>query len=142
MKAYSTEQERWEALIRREPQASDAYVYGVATTGVYCRPTCSSRRPNRENVRFFNTFGDAEQAGFRPCKRCNPRSSAGQDPHAEAIAQVCKLIDESEEPPVLAELASAVGLSPSYLHRLFKKTVGVTPKQYAMEKRLGHVRHL
>ena len=140
MKPYSTEQTRWEALVRREPQADGAYVYGVATTGVYCRPTCSSRRPNRENVRFFDTFQDAEQAGFRPCKRCSPQMLNAKDTHAEAIAQVCKLIDEAEEPPTLTELASTVGLSPSYLHRLFKQRVGVTPKQYAMEKRLGHVR--
>ena len=140
MDAYSTEQARWEALVRRDRQADGAFVYGVATTGVYCRPACSSRLPNRENVRFFDTFKEAEEAGFRPCKRCNPRSLEGQEMHADAIARVCELIDEAEEPPTLAELADAVGLSPSYLHRLFKKMVGVTPKQYAMEKRLGDVR--
>ena len=140
MNPYSTEQARWEALIARDRQADGAYVYGVVTTGVYCRPACSSRLPNRENVRFFDSVEDAEEAGFRPCKRCNPRSPEGKEPHADAIARVCELIDEAEEPPTLAELAGAVGLSPSYLHRLFKKMVGVTPKQYAMEKRLGEVR--
>jgi len=140
MNAYSTEQARWQALVRRDQRADGAYLYGVVTTGVYCRPACSSRLPNRENVRFFDTFREAEEAGFRPCKRCNPRSEEGKDTQAEAVARACELIDESEEPPTLAELAGAVGLSPSYLHRLFKKTVGVTPKQYAMEKRLGDVR--
>lgn len=140
MNSYSTEQARWEALVRRDLQADGAYVYGVVTTGVYCRPACSSRQPNRENVRFFDTFEQAEEAGFRPCKRCDPRSPEGNEPHTEAIARACELIDEAEEPPTLAELASAVGLSPSYLHRLFKRMVGVTPKQYAMEKRLGDVR--
>ena len=140
MNPYSTEQARWEALVRRDRRADGAYLYGVVTTGVYCRPACSSRRPNRENVRFFDTSEDAEEAGFRPCKRCNPRSPVGKEPHADAIARACDLIDHSEEPPTLAELARAVGLSPSYLHRLFKRMVGVTPKQYAMEKRLGEVR--
>ncbi len=140
MSSYSTEQARWEALVRRDRRAERAYVFGVVTTGVYCRPSCSSRQPNRENVRFFDTVEDAEEAGFRPCKRCNPRSPEGQGAHTEAIARVCELIEESEEPPTLVELADAVGLSPSYLHRLFKRTVGVTPKQYAMEKRLGDVR--
>ena len=140
MKSYSTEQARWEALVRRDRRADGAYVYGVVTTGVYCRPACTSRQPNRENVRFFDTAEEAEEVGFRPCKRCNPRSPAANETHAEAIARVCELIDESEEPPTLAELASAVNLSPSYLHRLFKNAVGVTPKQYAMEKRLGDVR--
>ncbi len=140
MNTYSTEQARWEALLRREQQADGAYVYGVVTTGVYCRPVCSSKKPNRSNVRFFDTFEEAERAGFRPCKRCNPQSPDGKETHAEAIARVCKLIDESEEPPTLVDLANAVGLSPSYFHRLFKRMVGVTPKQYAMEKRLSHVR--
>ena len=142
MDPFSTEQARWEALVRRDQQADEAYVYGVVTTGVYCRPTCSSRQPNRENVRFFDTSAEAEQAGFRPCKRCNPQSPVEKEPHADAIARACDLIDQSAEPLTLAELSSAVGLSPSYLHRLFKRMVGVTPKQYAMEKRLGEVREV
>jgi AraC family transcriptional regulator of adaptative response/methylated-DNA-[protein]-cysteine methyltransferase len=115
----------------------------VTTTGVYCRPSCSSRLPNRENVRFFDTYQDAEGAGFRPCKRCDPRSPIRQDRqdrHHEAIVQACRLIQESEEEPSLADLASAAGLSPSYFHRVFKRIVGVTPKQYALEQRQGRVR--
>ena len=140
MNSYSSEQARWEAVLGRDSQADGAFVYGVVTTGIYCRPGCSSRRPNRDNVRFFLTSAEAEQAGFRPCKRCTPQAPAGQPAHAEAIAQACRLIDESEGDPTLAELAAAVDLSPSYFHRLFKQQVGITPKQYAMEKRLGRVR--
>lgn len=140
MNPYPTEQARWEALVQRDRQARGAYVYGVVTTGIYCRPGCSSRQPNRDNVRFFDTPADAEKAGFRPCKRCQPQAPAGRQAHAETIVEVCRLIDEAEEPPTLAELAGAVGLSPSHLHRLFKQQVGVTPKQYAMEKRLSRVR--
>jgi AraC family transcriptional regulator of adaptative response/methylated-DNA-[protein]-cysteine methyltransferase len=140
VKSYSTEQARWEALVRRDEQASGLFVYGVVTTGVYCRPGCASRLPNRGNVRFFDTHQEAERAGFRPCKRCNPRSSNAKETYSEAIVQACKLIEESETPPSLADLASAVGLSPSYLHRVFKRMVGLTPKQYAMEKRADRVR--
>lgn len=140
MKAYSTDQECWEALVRRDPQAEGAFLYGVTTTGVYCRPACSSRLPNRENVRFFDTCEAAEGAGFRPCKRCDPRGTVRQDRRHAAVVRACRLIDESDEPPLLRDLASAVGFSPFYFHRLFKQTVGVTPKQYAMESRLRRVR--
>ena len=152
MNAYSTDQERWEAMVRRDPEADGAFLYGVTTTGIYCRPTCSSRLPNRENVRFFDALANAERAGFRPCKRCDPRSPSQQDRHRALVLQACRLIDASidtplgapggasEGTPSLAKLASAVGLSPSYFHRLFKRIVGVTPKQYATEKRSDRVR--
>ena len=137
---FSTDQARWEALVHRDQRADGAFVYGVLTTGVYCRPTCPSKMPNRDNVRFFETSEDAERAGLRPCKRCSPDSFNGEQAHIEAILQVCRLIEESGELPSLAELANAVGLSPSHFHRVFKRTIGVTPKQYAMAKRLDRVR--
>ncbi|MFX1355017.1 MAG: bifunctional DNA-binding transcriptional regulator/O6-methylguanine-DNA methyltransferase Ada [Promethearchaeota archaeon] len=137
---YSTERSRWDALVQRDPQADGAFLYGVRTTGVYCRPACSSRLPNRDNVRFFDSFEEAERAGYRPCRRCTPNAPARQEPQREAVLRACQIIDEAEEPPTLADLARAVGLSPSYLHRVFKRIVGVTPKQYAMEKRLERVR--
>jgi len=140
METYRTDQAWWQALVGRDPHANGAFVYGVATTGVYCRPGCASRRPHRKNVRFFETWQQAESAGFRPCKRCSPRSPAGQDPRVEAVIRACQIIEGAESPPRLADLAQAVGLSPSYLHRLFKKTVGVTPRQYAAERRVGRVR--
>jgi AraC family transcriptional regulator of adaptative response/methylated-DNA-[protein]-cysteine methyltransferase len=134
-----TDEARWEAIVQRSQQANGAFVYGVLTTGVYCRPGCSSRLPKRENVRFFDTSEEAEQAGFRACKRCNPNASERQA-HADAIVRACKTIEEAEEPPLLKDLAEAAGLSPFHFQRLFKKMVGVTPKQYAMEKRLKRVR--
>ena len=140
LNTYSTDQARWEALVRRDQEANGAFVYGVVTTGVYCRPACPSKVPNRDNVRFFDTYEEAERAGFRPCKRCNPRSSDGQATHHEAIVQACQLIEESEEAPSLADLANAAGFSPSYFHRLFKRIVGVTPKQYAIQVRADRVR--
>ena len=130
---------RWEAIVQRDQLANGAFVYGVLSTGVYCRPGCSSRLPKRENVRFFDTSEQAEKAGFRACKRCSP-NAPGRPAHADAIVQACKTIEESEEPPLLRDLAEAAGLSPFHFQRLFKKMVGVTPKQYAMEKRLKRVR--
>ncbi|MCI0399308.1 MAG: bifunctional DNA-binding transcriptional regulator/O6-methylguanine-DNA methyltransferase Ada [Chloroflexi bacterium] len=137
---FSTDQARWAAVVQRDREAEGAFVYGVVTTSVYCRPGCASRLPNRENVRFFDAWPEAEQAGFRPCKRCQPQLAGRPAPQNEAIVRACQLIEEAETPPSLNELAEVVGLSPYYFHRLFKKTVGVTPKQYAMEKRLGRVR--
>jgi AraC family transcriptional regulator of adaptative response/methylated-DNA-[protein]-cysteine methyltransferase len=140
MEAYSTDQERWEALVERDRGADGAYVYGVVTTGIYCRPACSSRLPNRDNVRFFDTYKDAERAGFRPCKRCHPSSPDGRAMHHRAIVRACQLIEESEESPSLADLANAAGFSPSHFHRVFKKTVGLTPKQYATAVRSNRLR--
>jgi AraC family transcriptional regulator of adaptative response/methylated-DNA-[protein]-cysteine methyltransferase len=137
---YSTDRERWKALVKRDKRADGAYVYGVVTTGIYCRPACSSKLPNRENVRFFDTSQDAERAGFRPCKRCDPGAPGGRTTHHDAVVRACRLIEESEDLPSLTDLANAVGFSPSYFHRLFKKEVGLTPKQYATAVRASRVR--
>ena len=137
---YATDRSRWEAVLRREREADGVFLYGVLTTLVYCRPVCASRRPNYENVRFFDTWEQAEQAGFRPCKRCCPRSNAKTDGPEEKIVMACRRMDEAEEHIPLKKLAAESGLSPYHFHRLFKKTTGVTPKQYAVRKRLNRVR--
>src|SRR5437762_3389486 len=124
---FSTDDLRWEALTRRDRRAERAFVYGVATTGVYCRPTCPSRLPRRAGVRFFAGCEEAERAGFRACKRCRPDAPPAGGPHAAAVLRACSLIEEAEEPPALEELAAAAGLSPFHFHRVFKQTVGVTP---------------
>jgi len=140
MKAFLLDDERWEALVRRDPQAGGDFVYGVLTTGVYCRPTCASRLPNRENVLFFKTGKEAEQANFRPCKRCKPEAPNWKQPQTSAVLKACKMIAEADTPPALSELAHAAGLSLFHFQRLFKKTVGVTPKQYAVERRASRLR--
>jgi AraC family transcriptional regulator of adaptative response/methylated-DNA-[protein]-cysteine methyltransferase len=140
MSDFTSGPSRWKAVIERDLQADGAFVYGVVTTGIYCRPTCSSRRPNRENARFFDTWQMAEQAGFRSCKRCSPNTDNQVNAAVDAVAQACRIIEQAEQEPSLNQLANAVGLSPYHFHRLFKKTVGITPKQYAMEKRLSRVR--
>jgi AraC family transcriptional regulator of adaptative response/methylated-DNA-[protein]-cysteine methyltransferase len=140
MKTLLSDDDRWEALKKRDPQAYGAFVYGVLTTGVYCRPACASRLPNRENVRFFESGKEAEQAGFRPCKRCKPETPEREQPPIRAVLEACRRIDEAEAPPSLKELAAAAGLSVFHFQRLFKKIVGVTPKQYAMQNRSNRLR--
>ena len=112
----------------------------MASTGVYCRPSCAARRPHRENVRFFASAAAAERAGFRPCKRCKPDQASLKQRQAEKVAAACRLIETAEEEPTLDALADAVGVSPYHFHRLFKAATGVTPKAYASAHRRSRVR--
>lgn len=139
MAAYTSDEARWAAVRERDQGADGAFVYGVLTTGVYCRPGCASRQPRRENVRFFDGPEGAEGAGLRPCKRCAPRGDGGDD-HAAAIARACALLEQAAEPPTLRELAAAAGLSPFHFHRVFKAALGVTPKAYARARRAERLR--
>jgi AraC family transcriptional regulator of adaptative response/methylated-DNA-[protein]-cysteine methyltransferase len=138
--SFETDDQRWQALELRDAKADGTFVYGVRTTGVYCRPSCRSRRPNRSNVQFFGNSVEAEQAGFRDCKRCLPKNSTIDDGRSKTIQMACSLIESAESLPSLAELANAVGLSPGYFHRLFKRAVGVTPREFAMSVRAERLR--
>jgi AraC family transcriptional regulator of adaptative response/methylated-DNA-[protein]-cysteine methyltransferase len=138
--ASATEAERWMAIAHRDPSADGKFFYAVKTTGVYCRPTCASRQPKRENVRFFDDGAAAEAAGFRRCKRCNPRSMSPQQQQAEIIAAVCEHIEAADTPLSLDAMAQMAGLSAYHFHRVFKAIVGVTPKQYATAQRAKRVR--
>jgi AraC family transcriptional regulator of adaptative response/methylated-DNA-[protein]-cysteine methyltransferase len=89
---FVSDTERWAAITMRDTQADGAFVYAITTTGVYCRPSCASRQPRREHVRFFADCAAAEQAGFRACKRCRPQLSGRPDEHTAAIARACRLI--------------------------------------------------
>jgi AraC family transcriptional regulator of adaptative response/methylated-DNA-[protein]-cysteine methyltransferase len=136
------EERCWEALSNPQYPAGVEFYYGVRTTGVYCRPGCKSRRPRRENVRFFTTTQAAERAGFRPCKRCNPSGAQEDSAHRTLIMKAVELIESVDEPLSLEYLAGKLGLSSFHFQRLFKKTVGISPKEYYQEKRAGRVRSL
>jgi AraC family transcriptional regulator, regulatory protein of adaptative response / methylated-DNA-[protein]-cysteine methyltransferase len=122
---------RLAAVRARDASADGQFVYSVSTTGIYCRPSCASRPARSEHIVFHRSAADAERAGFRACKRCRPEHiGKPQDANTTLIEGICRLIEESESAPSLAELAAHSGLSSSYLHRLFKATLGVTPKRY------------
>jgi len=137
---YATEAARWQAVCERDRAAEGKFYFAVVTTGVFCRPNCAARQPRRENVRFFETIAAAEAAGFRACKRCRPTGISVERAQADAVSQACHLIDEAETPPVLADLARAVGMSPFHFHRVFKAALGVTPKDYAAARRLERLK--
>jgi AraC family transcriptional regulator of adaptative response/methylated-DNA-[protein]-cysteine methyltransferase len=131
---------RWAAVLARDRAADGAFVYSVSTTGVYCRPSCAARAARPENVRFHATTADAERAGFRPCKRCQPNQPHRSEQHAVLVAGLCRFIEIAEQPPTLAELAEHAGLSAHHLHRVFKRTTGVTPRAYAAAHRSARMR--
>jgi AraC family transcriptional regulator of adaptative response/methylated-DNA-[protein]-cysteine methyltransferase len=130
----------WAAVAARDASFDGRFYYSVSTTGVYCRPSCPSRQARRENIRFHATLGEAETAGFRPCKRCKPDLASLQEQYARKVARACRLIETEETPPSLEHLAGAVGLSPYHFHRVFKAVAGVTPKAYATAHRNKRVR--
>lgn len=122
---------RWEAVLARDPTpACGPFLYGVTTQGVFCRPGCSSRPPLRRNTRFFSDAAGAEAAGFRACKRCDPKGERAGI-HAAAIRAACAMIEESEGIPSLATLAGRAGYARHHFLRLFRDITGVTPRSYA-----------
>jgi AraC family transcriptional regulator of adaptative response/methylated-DNA-[protein]-cysteine methyltransferase len=129
----------WKAVESRDAGADGRFLYGVRTTGVYCRPGCASRRPMRSNTVFFETTEAAEAAGFRACKRCRPADSSAASRHLAAIEKACALLRTSETMPSLAELAEAAAISRFHFHRVFKQITGVTPREYARSHRLDRL---
>ena len=124
----------WQQLIARDRTAH--FFYGVVTTGVFCRPSCASRRPSRENVRFFVTATQAQAAGFRPCKRCKPTTARGN-----ALDKVRSHIEKNFDRRVsLAELGRIAGMSPFTVQRQFKQAMGVSPLDYQRTLRAGNLR--
>jgi AraC family transcriptional regulator of adaptative response/methylated-DNA-[protein]-cysteine methyltransferase len=131
---------RWAAVLARDPKADGKFFYSVKTTGVYCRPSCGSRRAKRENVAFHPTTAAAERAGFRACKRCKPNEAPLATQHAATVERICRRIEGAEKTPSLAVLASEASMSRFHFHRVFKALTGLTPKSYAAAHRAHRVR--
>ena len=131
---------RWEAVLARDAQADGQFVYGVKTTGVYCRPSSATRLPRRENVEFFETAEAAEAAGYRPSRRTAADQTAVASQHAALVADACRRIEQADTPPTLADLGAHAAMSPYHFHRVFKKITGLTPKAYAAAHRARRMR--
>jgi AraC family transcriptional regulator of adaptative response/methylated-DNA-[protein]-cysteine methyltransferase len=131
---------RWAAVQSRDAKADGTFVYSVKTTGVFCRPSCAARPARPENVAFHTSPENAQRAGFRPCKRCRPTDEQASTQQANVVAELCRFIEAAEQPPRLAELAARAGLSAQYLHRVFKRITGLTPRAYAAAHRGKRVR--
>ena len=123
----------WRAVQNNDARFNGAFVYGVSSTNIYCKPSCAARLPKRENVRFFATTEMAEAKGFRACLRCQPRNESA-NPQTEIVLHACEII-ESEENIALENLSAELNLSASHLQKIFKEIIGVSPKKFAEIKR-------
>ena len=139
----------WRSVLAHDRAADGVFVYAVRSTGVYCRPSCPSRRPRRNQVVFFQLPEAAEREGFRECRRCKPRSVGARDLKAETVARVCREIEariandgaSSDGSRItLASLAAQAAMSPHQLERAFRGVMGITPGQYADERRMSRLK--
>ena len=132
-----TAERRWRIVLARDPRYDGAFVYGVRSTGIYCRPSCPSRRPRRAQVDFFPVPEVAERAGFRPCRRCRPGEAAAPDPRVPLVRAACRLIDAHPDAPAsLAVLSARTGVTAHRLLRAFQRVLGISPRQYRDARRL------
>jgi AraC family transcriptional regulator of adaptative response/methylated-DNA-[protein]-cysteine methyltransferase len=131
----------WQGVQARDARFDGVFVFGVRSTGIYCRPSCPARRPRRNQVVFFPLPEAAERAGFRPCRRCQPRDAPAANPAVELVRRVCRALETNlEEPHTLAALGAHAGVSPGHLQRTFKRLLGITPRQYADACRLDRLK--
>jgi AraC family transcriptional regulator of adaptative response/methylated-DNA-[protein]-cysteine methyltransferase len=134
--SLASEEAQWNALSARDSNQDGSFVFAVSSTGVYCRPSCPARRPRRENVRFFLRPEQAEQAGYRACLRCRPKS-AGAHAEPDGVKAICRFIEQHlDEPVTLERLGKEFRQSPFHLQRRFKAVLGITPREYADSCRL------
>ncbi len=132
----------WNAVARRDREWDGQLFYGVTSTRVYCRPSCASRRPRRDRVRFFSRWEDAEAGGFRACKRCRPKTGAGLTVAEQAVQRTLAHLDNHPDGPArLTDLARAAGISAWHLQRTFKRIVGLSPREYAAGRRAERLRN-
>lgn len=139
----------WGAVQSRDRGADGAFVYAVRSTGIYCRPSCPSRKPRREQVSFYPLPEAAEQQGFRPCRRCHPRDVRLRDPRIAAVARICREIElhlkgnedgAGEGRLTLSAMSAGAGMSPHQLERAFQSIMGITPRQYADAQRMRRLK--
>jgi AraC family transcriptional regulator of adaptative response/methylated-DNA-[protein]-cysteine methyltransferase len=128
MKQWSTSERRWQAVQARAAEADGAFFFAVKTTGVFCRPSCRSRAPRRQNVEFFDSAALALRAGYRACRRCHPTTPA-VDAQASALVRACRALEQVDAATV-ASIAAQVGWSVFHFQRVFKQRLGVTPGAY------------
>ncbi|HEU5450764.1 MAG TPA: bifunctional DNA-binding transcriptional regulator/O6-methylguanine-DNA methyltransferase Ada [Terriglobales bacterium] len=132
---------QWQRVLERDARFDGAFVYAVQTTGVYCRPSCPSRRPKPNVVQFFPAPEQAENAGFRACRRCKPRDPRTVDQRVQMVVRACELIEQQTEEQVsLQKLGEELGRSPFEVQRLFKQVLGISPRQYADTLRLRRLK--
>ncbi|HKD64641.1 MAG TPA: bifunctional DNA-binding transcriptional regulator/O6-methylguanine-DNA methyltransferase Ada [Candidatus Acidoferrales bacterium] len=144
-KQYRPAAARWDAIQSRDRGADGVFVYGVRSTGIYCRPSCPSRKPNPNQIVFFPLPEAAEQQGFRECKRCKPRTVNLRDPRTKAVAQACREIDSrvregNDAPVTLSALSAPLEMSSHQLERAFRSVMGITPRQYADAQRMRRLK--
>ncbi len=133
----------WQAVVAKDARFDGQFVFAVSSTGVYCRPSCPSRRAHRERVKFFELPEAAEQAGFRACLRCQPRRARIMDPQVELVQRVCRLLNSNESESLkLAELATQAGVSQFHLQRTFKRVMGISPRQYLAARKIDNFKTL
>ena len=133
----------WQAVMAKDANYDGQFVFAVSSTGVYCRPSCPSRRAHRERVKFFDLPEAAEQAGFRACLRCQPQRARVLDPQMEMVQRVCRVLNSNDSETVkLAELATHAGVSVFHLQRTFKRVMGISPRQYVAARRIDNFKTL
>jgi AraC family transcriptional regulator, regulatory protein of adaptative response / methylated-DNA-[protein]-cysteine methyltransferase len=138
--AITSDAEKWRAVVERNESKDGLFVFGVRSTGIYCKPSCPARHPNLEQVRFFHQPDEAESSGFRACKRCNPRE-ARPSSRAELVQRICTYIEASLDAKLTLEnLSHQAGLSPFHFQRTFKRVLGISPRQYVEARRLEKVK--
>jgi AraC family transcriptional regulator, regulatory protein of adaptative response / methylated-DNA-[protein]-cysteine methyltransferase len=138
-----TDERMWAAVAAKDSRFDGQFVFAVSSTKIYCRPSCPSRRPRRENVSFFALPDAAERAGFRACLRCEPRRSDLVDSRIALVQRVCRFLDASQTETVkLADLAADAGVSAFHLQRTFKRIMGISPRQYLTARRFGNFKTL
>ncbi len=130
-------QNRWQQVLARDARQDGRFVFAVKTTGIFCRPSCPSRRPRRDSVEFFPNPNEAERAGYRACLRCKPTEISSQ---AQYVTRARQLLDNAEGVVTLAQLSKRIGLSPFHLQRLFKRATGLSPREYQSARRMQQVK--